>query len=193
MQAGYEQTARFPVYNRPFVAEPSDIPAQWVVQFQNPFNYNCIDVLESHTSSIADVLDRFHSTIVMNAISAHHVLVMFPQSTLKLVALAKTGEVTAAVASKYAARGVQFVYNNTSDIRPCGFGCPNLVRSVGREGTVLYAPLSLDYLRVPPIEFPYWRTWSAPFVCQNAACANCVKTVRKLFLIRLVRSKPPAL
>lgn len=171
--AGYARGNRFPVYQTPLVGTDTRV-SQWVTQFHHLDWDRHIDLIESHTELAVDVLTRFHSTVVMNAISAHHFIVMYPQWTFRLLSLAEASDVTPTVLEKYQARGVQFLYDNSHMMTKCRRACPSLVRGIGHPGTVMYAPYALTHLRVPPVEFPSWKTWRAPFTCKNAACSRCI-------------------
>lgn len=172
ISAGYSVRAVFPLYHTR-LHDATDRVLQMVSRYEH---YECdtsIDIIESHTELAIDVLPRFHSTFVMNGISAYDVFMMYPQSTLKMKSLARACDVSERIKTKYEKRGVTFVFSNDDTEEPCLMSCPAILRGVSRPGTMLYAPLKDTHLQSPPHAIPSWKTWVAPIRCTNAACTNC--------------------
>lgn len=168
----YTQTSVHHIYPPSQVPRP-DLQAHTVWKLRHPRTGHKVDIIESHTSYAIDALRRFHSSIARNGITPHHIFVMYPQWTFDGISIAEHGAVSRDIELKYNARGIAFVDSNANWEQPCGLACPDITRGVGRDGTVLYAPLTAAYLQVPPPELPAWQTWEGAITCDNAKCAAC--------------------
>lgn len=127
----------------------------------NSFPDSSIDVIESSRASFLPPITKFHSTLVMNYISADSVVVLYPsltfrrkgvlqyregssiedyeQSTIQhFTSTTPTPGATAKrkkgdYVEKYTARGFA-LYSRTAELqRPCGAACPALIREMGGE------------------------------------------------------------
>ncbi|KZV89567.1 hypothetical protein EXIGLDRAFT_771626 [Exidia glandulosa HHB12029] len=142
-----------------------------VHRFEHRTNARRIDIVEARRS-VLDVLGGFHSTIVCNALTAHHILVMFPEWTERREAWSKAVPQDY-IRDKYESRGFRFVTTNTDLGHPCGSGCPDLSRSVRREETCLFVPLSAMWASLESSVFPLTSHWTGPVDCTNVECEDC--------------------
>ncbi|EJD33842.1 hypothetical protein AURDEDRAFT_177087 [Auricularia subglabra TFB-10046 SS5] len=132
-----------------------------------------VDIAISVTDFAVDVIRGFHSTIVMNMLSASHIIIMFPDLTLRNVGYA-VPSMTPAVRAKYTDRGFDLVSSNDHLDGPCGLACPSLVRSAFHPKTTVIAPIDSRFLTLRPAVTPLAKYWSAPVSCVNPKCINNV-------------------
>lgn len=168
---GYTLKARFPIYE----ADEDDLPLiQYTTTYTNTTLGTQVDVIESHTQFAMDTLLRFHSTIVMNGISATHIIIMFPQWTRDMKSLAKRKKLPTLIEMKYTQRGVEFKFEDDLSTSPCELACPSLVRGTRISGTTICAAIALTHLEALSSEFPPWKTWKSPVECTNPKCPNAI-------------------
>lgn len=133
-----------------------------------------IDVLASHTQLAIDTVLAFHSTYVQNAISATHVLAMYPGPTVSNISWAQVApgrRLSRDVVKKMESRGFQYRLDNTQLRGACGGLCPALRRSLSLPRSVICQAYDARYRGLPPSAIPQWKSWSAQ-VCYNSRCLN---------------------
>ncbi|KZV80493.1 hypothetical protein EXIGLDRAFT_780883 [Exidia glandulosa HHB12029] len=140
-----------------------------VFRYRRTGTSHLVDVVESVTSSILDMILRFPSTIVMNMITAHHIFVMYPQWTVRRMALPGP-TLDGIIRAKYQSRGFVFVEGNNDIGVPCGLTCPALARNVARRGSTLLAPYTEIGKGAVPQEIPLWQVWKSSVPCTNSLC-----------------------
>ncbi|EJD34256.1 hypothetical protein AURDEDRAFT_131261, partial [Auricularia subglabra TFB-10046 SS5] len=162
-------------------AELAETYVRRVLKLQHAHTLRCVEIVEITAPNATRLLQDFHSSLMSNALTARHLLVMYHQWTAGSQSLAPT-TLAPAIRDKYERQGVQFIMGNTDWNTPCGSRCPALLRGVHREGTSTLIPLSSTWNGLPPKEFPLLELWRSPVPCTNIHCQNCLfMYTKKLF------------
>ncbi|KZS90824.1 hypothetical protein SISNIDRAFT_468328 [Sistotremastrum niveocremeum HHB9708] len=147
--------------------KPTKIPGQPPSQ---------IDVVESTMRDPLQTIMFFHSTQVMNFITADSLTILYPDLTLEHVGIARDSDFDVThLVEKYRARGFDVFYS-ASDFRTTYSACPLLMRGVGDSQTLYYefqgTSSNTHALLYPSMVDAVWHFWQV-YECSYPFCRNC--------------------
>ncbi|KZS89911.1 hypothetical protein SISNIDRAFT_488774 [Sistotremastrum niveocremeum HHB9708] len=134
------------------------------------------DIIESTLSDPIETLIFFHSTQVMNFMTADALTILYPDLTLEHMGIVRDDDrdITHLV-QKYEERGFEIFYS-ASDFKTTYSACPLLLRCVGDNQTLYYefqGTSSNEHGLHYPTMLPHiWHFWQL-LECSYPFCRNC--------------------